>query len=84
MAREEAEEEEGERRNIFLQRWQRTSKLDRERRRQKEGGKWVGMSPFILPLLPPLMPVESCHFVRRLIRDTLVQELAAVDCVCAY
>lgn len=28
MVREEAEEEEGEKQSIFLQRWQRTSKLD--------------------------------------------------------
>lgn len=31
--------------------------------RETVGEKWVGMSSFILPLLPPLVPVQSCHHV---------------------
>lgn len=49
-------------------------------KRQKDGRKWVGMSPFILPPLPPLTPVKSCHYMCRLMPDKLVQQHVIVNC----
>lgn len=51
-------------------------------KRQKDRGKWVGMSPFILPPLPPSTPVKSHHYMCRLMSDKLVQQHVIVNCKC--
>lgn len=70
---EDEDEEAGEKSNISLKRWQRTSNLkpktESETKRQRDRVKWVGMSPFIMPLLSPLTSVKNCHYVCHLIPD---------------
>lgn len=65
----EVDEEEGEKIRFATEVTACIKAREREREVEREvvtretvGGKWVGMSSFILP---PLVPVQSCHHVCR-------------------